>query len=58
MDTSMTDEEGLNLPDYINQFVGHQRFTRLLSIIDNAAKANLSEGAVKEAILLGYQLAQ
>ena len=54
----MTDEEGLNLPDYINQFVGHQRFTRLLSIIDNAAKANLSEGAVKEAILLGYQLAQ
>ena len=45
MDTSMTDESKgeLNLKDYIAQYTGHQRFTRLLSIIEGSGSNNLKD---------------
>jgi hypothetical protein len=51
MDHEMTDESTstknikshITLKSYINQYSGHQRFMRLISIIDRAAAANLTD---------------
>ena len=50
MDHEMTDEststkntKHISLKSYINQYSGHQRFMRLISIIDRAATANLAD---------------
>jgi len=57
MDTSMTDEtKDMTLKEYIDQYNGHNRFTRLLSIIDNPGGAK-NDKTVQEAVILGYELA-
>ena len=60
MDTSMTDEtKEMTLKEYIDQYNGHNRFTRLISIIENsgANQGNKNEKNVTDAIVLGYELA-
>lgn len=49
----------MSLKDYIDKYSGHNRFLRLLSIIENSGP-NLGAGNEKnvtEAITLGYELA-
>lgn len=59
MDTSMTQEDpsSLSLQDYISQYQGLQKFVRLLSIIENANIANLSEKEFIDMVEFGYKLA-
>lgn len=56
MDINMKNEEpAISLKDYIAQYRGHQRFTRLFSIIEHGRSDN--EKLVIEAIQLAYKLA-
>ena len=51
----MKDEQGVTLRNYILSYTNHQRFARLLSIIESANPLMSSE--IKAAIALGYELA-
>lgn len=42
---------------YICQFTGHQRFTRILSVIDRADNSEAAQNLLEEAVLLGYEIA-
>ena len=56
----MTDEtKDMTLKEYIEQYNGHNRFTRILSIIDNSSshQGSKNDKTVQEAIILGYELA-
>ena len=61
MDVTMKDEEKLLraplLSDYVNQYGGHQRFSRLFSIIDKANQGRVSEQLLTQVVNMGYQMA-
>ena len=42
---------------YIYQFMGHQRFTRILSVIDRLDASESSQNLLEEAVLRGYEIA-
>ena len=54
MDTPMSIEESPSLQSYVHSYAGHQRFTRLLSIIE---RAKLTDPLFAQAIDMGYDLA-
>lgn len=51
----MKDEQVVTLRNYIKSYTNHQRFARLLSIIESINQHFDSE--IREAIALGYELA-
>lgn len=56
MDVEMKNE-AKSLTEYISQYSGHQRFTRIISVIDRANSSESAEKSLNEAVTLGYEIA-
>lgn len=58
MDIDMKGDDGPTLKEYISQYKGHQKLTKLCAIIESALANKTPETVVQEAIELAYQIAQ
>ena len=57
----MTNEESMQPPkslkEYVQKYTGHQRYTRLISIINSADNGKVNQQLLTEAADLGYTMA-